>query len=46
MTEILLSTPLTQDLELEKIGATLYWNPKSNKFYKLAFLPQSGVFHN
>ena len=43
---MLIHTQLTQDSEFEKIGATIYWQPKSRKIYKLAFLPSSAVFIN
>jgi hypothetical protein len=46
MTEILFHTTFTQDTELEKINSHVYYDNKTKKLYKLAFLPHGIVFHN
>lgn len=46
MTDILISTSLTNDTQLEKIGSSIYFDPKTKFFYRLSFLPNGVIFHN
>jgi hypothetical protein len=46
MTDLLISTALTHDVKLTKIGATLYYDAATKTMYRLSFLPSGVVFYN